>query len=39
MRLALFGAREKLKGDAAAMAGRWRGEVEPAAPAALAGRR
>ena len=37
VRLALFGAREKLLGDAAANAERWRGPVETAAGAALGG--
>ena len=35
VRLALVGAREKLKGDAAAAAMRWTGPVEPLAPAAI----
>ena len=35
VRLALVGAREKLKGDAAAAAARWTGPVEPLAPAAM----
>src|SRR5204863_430442 len=35
VRLALVGAREKLKGDAAAAAMRWTGPVEPLAPAAV----
>jgi NAD(P)H-hydrate epimerase len=35
VRLALVGAREKLKGDAAAAAARWTGPVEPLAPAAI----
>ena len=35
VRLALVGAREKLKGDAAAAAARWTGSVEPLAPAAI----
>ena len=35
VRLALVGAREKLKGDAAAAAVRWTGPVEPLAPAAI----
>lgn len=35
--LALLGARGKLKGDAAAMAARWKGEVRPLAPEALDG--
>jgi ADP-dependent NAD(P)H-hydrate dehydratase / NAD(P)H-hydrate epimerase len=37
VRVALLGAREALKGDAAAAAARWPGPVEPLAPAALAG--
>jgi len=37
VRLALLGARERLKGDAAAMAGRWAGPVEPLGEAALEG--
>jgi len=35
VRLALVGAREKLKGDAATAATRWTGPVEPLAPAAI----
>src|SRR5881392_2570274 len=35
VRLALVGAREKLKGDAAAAAARWSGPVEPLVPAAI----
>jgi hydroxyethylthiazole kinase-like uncharacterized protein yjeF len=35
VRLALLGAREKLRGDAAAAAARWTGPVEPLAPAAI----
>ena len=35
VRLALVGAREKLKGDAAAAAARWTGPVEPLAPAVI----
>jgi ADP-dependent NAD(P)H-hydrate dehydratase / NAD(P)H-hydrate epimerase len=35
VRLALVGAREKLKGDAAAAAARWTGPAEPLAPAAI----
>jgi len=35
VRLALLGAREKLKGDAAAGAARWTGPVEPLAPATV----
>jgi ADP-dependent NAD(P)H-hydrate dehydratase / NAD(P)H-hydrate epimerase len=35
VRLALLGAREKLKGDAAAMAARWIGPVEPFVPATV----
>lgn len=37
VRLALFGERERLRGEAALMAARWRGAVEPATPGALAG--
>jgi len=37
VRIALFGERERLRGDAAVNAGRWSGVVEPAAPASLAG--
>lgn len=37
VRLALFGSREALKGDAAAMARRWRGPVEDFTPALLDG--
>ena len=37
VRVALMGSRGRLKGDAAAMAGRWRGEVVPLAPQALGG--
>jgi hydroxyethylthiazole kinase-like uncharacterized protein yjeF len=36
VRLLLFGDRGRLKGDAAEAAGRWRGPVEAATPAALA---
>ena len=35
VRLAVVGAREKLKGDAAAAAVRWIGPIEPLAPAAI----
>lgn len=35
VRVALLGARERLRGDAAVMAGRWRGPVEAAAGAEL----
>ena len=35
VRLALLGAREKLRGDAAAAAARWTGPVEPLAPSAI----
>ena len=35
VRLALLGARETLKGDAAAAAARWTGPVEPLTPAAI----
>lgn len=35
VRLALFGEREKLKGDAAFYADLWKGAVEPASPAAI----
>ncbi len=37
VRVALLGARAALKGDAAAMAGRWEGGIEPLAPEALQG--
>jgi NAD(P)H-hydrate epimerase len=37
VRLALLGARERLKGDAAAMAARWTGESEPLSPRLLDG--
>ena len=37
VRLALLGARDKLKGDAAAMAEKWDGKVEPLSPACLDG--
>lgn len=37
VRVALFGDRAKLKGDAAEMAGLWDGPVEPAAPDVVAG--
>ena len=37
IRLGLLGERERLKGDAAIMAGRWAGRVEPLAPAILDG--
>ena len=37
VRLALFGARERLRGDAAVMAARWSGPIEEAAPDALKG--
>ena len=37
VRLGLLGARERLAGDAAAMAARWEGAVEPLAPALLDG--
>ncbi|HEY0917918.1 NAD(P)H-hydrate dehydratase [Devosia sp.] len=37
VRVALFGERGKLKGDAAFHAGLWKGDVERAGPAALAG--
>ncbi len=35
VRVALFGARSKLQGDAAEMAGRWSGEIEKAGPDAV----
>ena len=35
VRLGLLGSRERLKGDAAAMAARWEGPIEPLAPALL----
>jgi NAD(P)H-hydrate epimerase len=37
VRVGLLGAREALRGDAAAMAGRWDGAIEPASPAMLSG--
>lgn len=37
VRVGLLGGRAALKGDAAAMAGRWEGEVEPLSAAILAG--
>lgn len=37
VRVGLLGAREALKGDAAAMAGRWSGDIEPLSPATIAG--
>lgn len=37
VRLALLGARDALKGDAATMAARWEGQVEPLGPEALDG--
>ncbi|MGC2854003.1 NAD(P)H-hydrate dehydratase [Novispirillum sp. DQ9] len=37
VRLALLGSRDRLTGDAAVMAGRWRGGVEPLSPAVLDG--
>ena len=37
VRVALLGARERLKGDAAVAAGTWPGDIEPLIPAALAG--
>lgn len=37
VRLGLLGTREALKGDAADMAARWGGEVEPLSPATVAG--
>ncbi len=37
VRVALLGARENLRGDAALNAGRWRGPVEPVTPAVLEG--
>jgi NAD(P)H-hydrate epimerase len=37
VRIALPGGRERLKGDAAAMAARWHGEISELAPAALCG--
>jgi hydroxyethylthiazole kinase-like uncharacterized protein yjeF len=36
VRLLLLGARDRLKGDAATAAGRWRGPIEPATPERLA---
>jgi ADP-dependent NAD(P)H-hydrate dehydratase / NAD(P)H-hydrate epimerase len=39
VRLALLGARDALKGDAAEMAGRWNGQVVPAAPEVLDGQK
>jgi hydroxyethylthiazole kinase-like uncharacterized protein yjeF len=37
VRLLLLGARDNRKGDAAEAAGRWRGQIEAATPAGLAG--
>jgi|SRR6185312_4734863 len=37
VRLALWGPRDRLKGDAAAMAARWGGDIEPALAEGLAG--
>jgi NAD(P)H-hydrate epimerase len=37
VRLGLLGSREALRGDAAAMAQRWVGEIEPLSPAVLGG--